>query len=690
MGTWSRRAAGLGLLLLSLLPLHRLLTPDRTGPWGAQALDRADLSWNVTLWGSLVVLLLAVLGALWGRRGAERGDPSGRGPSLFARSTARLAGRIEAPSRRAYSVALGTLAGLLALTVALVIYRGLLTNVDEMTALIHARYLAAGMLAGPVADAAEAWLVPNMLVVDAGWVSQYPPGHLAVLAAFSRLGIWWATGPALFAVMVAFSAASFERLLPGRLLVPARVAALLLASSPFALLLAGGALSHLTAGAGAAVALYAALRAAQGGWGWAFAAGLAVGVTVLARPWTGLLLGPTLTLGVWWARGGAWGVVRSIGPWVAGGVPCAALLFAYNDALFGSPLTLGYEVLYGPAHRLGLHPDPWSFPYGALEALGYSASDLIQFGATLLETPVSLTAVAGAYLLFAARLDRGVSVVAAWAVLPVLGNALYWFHQPRMLFETAPAFILLSVLAVAALLARSAPAVRTGIWCAVAVTVMIGAVAFAPARFQGHAWADETLSRITVPDDESRGAVVFVHASWNERTAATLQAAGMRNDSIQAVVRRNDACRLHEYAQARLAVVRGRVAASPDALPPIDLEQTSEPPARLTRARGPGGAVLLRDADVEWSRDCLRAASADAFGSIALAPLLWQGDLPGLERGAPLFVRDLGPAGNAAILDRFSGRPALVFTYAPGGGPPALHAYDDAMRFLWNESPPGA
>ncbi len=693
MGAWSRRIAGLALLLLSVLPLYRLLTPDRTGPWGAQALDRADLSWSVTVWGSLVVLLFAALGGLWGRQGARRGDREGRGPrgpSFLARSASRIAERIAAPPGRAFAIAVGALAGGLALAVALGIYRGLLTNVDEMTSLIHARYLAAGLLGGPVTDAAEAWLVPNMLVVDAGWISQYPPGHLGVLAAFSRFGAWWAAGPLSFAVMVGFSAAAFERLLPGRRRVAVRVAALLLAVSPFALLLAGGALSHLSAGAAAAVALYCALRAGRGGWGWAFAAGLAVGAMVLARPWTGLLLGPALTLGVWWARGGVWAVVRALGPWVAGGIPFAVVLLAYNDALFGGPFTLGYEVLYGPAHRLGFHADPWSSPYGLLEAIGYTASDVVQFGTALLETPVSLTVLAGAYLLLARRLDPGVAVVAAWAVLPVLGNALYWFHQPRMLFEAAPAFLLLAVLGVAVLLERSGPAVRTGTWCAVATTLVVGAVAFAPARFQGYAWSDETLSRITVSEEAAEGALVFVHTSWNERIAASLQAAGMRNDSIQAIVRRNDSCRLHEYARARLATVRSGAPPSAESLPPIDLAQTPDHPANVARARGPGGVIVLQDARRPWSAECRREARSDSHGAVALAPLLWQGDLPGLEGGKPLFVRDFGPGHNGTLLSRYPDRPVLVFAYGAAGGAPALHPYEEAMGFLWEQPGPAS
>jgi hypothetical protein len=671
---WLRRAAAFCIVALSAFPLHRLLTPERTGPWGAQAIQLADIGWSVTLWGSLVVLLVAILAAVLTSRSGAASEPS-RVDALL--TLARNA--LEAPEASRFALGVAALAGLLALTVTLGVQRLLLTNVDEMTALIHARYLAAGHLAGRLPPgSAEAWLIPNMLVVDSGWVSQYPPGHLFVMAAFVFAGVRWLMGPMLFAAMVGLSASSFERLLAPERRALGRAASLLLTLSPFALLLASGALSHLTAGAAGALALYAALRVQAGrrSW-WAVVAGAAMGLMVLTRPWTGLVLGPVLTLGVWWRRGSVSLVLRSLAPWVAGGLPFALVLFAYDSALFGGPLHLGYEVLYGPAHGLGFHADPWSSAYGLREAIGYSASDLMQFGATLLDTPVSITLVAGLYLLLVRRLEPAAGIIAAWALLPVLGNALYWFHQPRMLFETAPAWILLAVLAVSALYERSGRGLRNGAAVAAATTLVIGAIGFAPAHFATQRWSPETLSRITVPQDSAAGAVVFVHASWNERTAALLQASGMRNDSIQAVLRRNDACVLYEYAAAR---DDGRDA---DEWPAIDLEQTSSRPATLASVRAPGDAVVLQRKGSVWSAECGRQVLADRFGSVALAPLLWQGDLPGLEAGRPLFVRDYGPERNLALRAHFPSRPALVFAYGPDGGPPRLLGYEAGMRLLW-------
>jgi hypothetical protein len=585
-------------------------------------------------------------------------------------------------------------AGLLSAAVALGVYDRLLVSVDEMAQMINARYLASGQLAAPLPAGAEAWSIPNMLVTELGWSSQYPPGHPLVWAGFVLVGLGWAAGPVLFALMVGLLSASFDRLLPEAHRPHGRIAVLLLAASPLALSLAGASASHLTAGAAGALALYAALRAADarrdyaaitapapvGAHVWAAAAGAAVGVMVLARPWTGLVLGPVLTLGVWLDRGGAALVGRTLVPWILGGLPSALLLLLYDDALFGSPLLLGYEALHGPAHGLGLHPDPWAYPYGLREALAYTSSDLAQLGTALLESPVPVVLVGAAYLVLARALPRGVAVVAAWALLPVAANALYWFHAPRMLFEASPAWLLLAVLAVAHALERAGRAGRAGIATALAAT-MLFAVPSAISRVASQRWSDETLSRIAMPVDAG-GALVFVHAPWDERIASMLQASGMRNDSIQPILRRNDTCALHVYAAARLDGARG------SALPSIDLAQTHEPPARARAGRLEGGTRIWREPEREWPAACTREAAADRFGALALPPLLWQGDLPGLESGRPMFARDHGPERNRAVRAAFPDRRALVLGPGAVGGEPALLPYDDAMALLWGGAQP--
>ncbi|MEX2465666.1 MAG: hypothetical protein WD995_02065 [Gemmatimonadota bacterium] len=677
------RCTGAMLLAFAFLPIFRVVDVEDEAPVRAAILSMAELTVALSWWGSLSVVLVAFLLA--------RLFP--RVPQRIGQAVGSLLMRLPIPW---FAIALGVLAALAALVLWTALYRGLYTNVDEMASMIQARYMAQGLLAGPVPPLPEGWLIPNTLIVGEGWVSQYPPSHLAVMAAFVLVGVPGLLGPVLIGVMAALIALTLPRLLPEHP-AAARAAALLTALSPLLLFLAGGALSHLTAGAAVAAVAYAALRARDGHAGWACLTGAAVGIAVSARPLTGLLLGTVLPLSIWWprVRAGAlaWGLRRGVAT-VAGGLPFAAGLAWYHTRLFGGPTRWGYVAAFGEDHGLGFHPDPWGYMYGPVEALGFTSADLIAVGVQLLETPLPITAVVGCFLLLTPRLPRGGGVLLAWAVVPVLGNALYWFHAGRMYFEAAPAWIALGVLAVVA--GSTSPA-ESGVsrgrvmgplvaWSAVlALTWAIaGGI---PSRWSNAAWERETLDRITIPEiPESGPALVFVHTSWHERLSATLQGAGgMRQDSVTSVLRRNTTCALDAYTKLREA--RARHGRTDVALPALDLTHRAGAPDDIERRRlGAGRSVRVREGE-PMRPECLRELRADRFGSVALAPLLWQGDLPGDEHGRPMFVRDLGPEKNDRIRAVYPGRASFMFAHLAPDTPPRIAPYDEAMAILWGSSP---
>jgi hypothetical protein len=676
------KALGALLILFALAPAYQLTGISGGGPTQAAYTRTAEATLQLAWWGSLVVVLLSIILSF-----------------LFKDAALRL-GRIlgqwlAKPRLSLFAVGVGLLAFALSLALGELLYQGLYTNLDEMASAIHARYLAGGSLAGPLLEYPEGWLITNTLMVDDGWVSQYPPSHLAVMALFYRLGVPRVAGPVLLGLTVGLLALALPRLLPERP-AAARAAAALTALSPFLLFLGGGALSHLTAGAAGAAVLYSVLRARDGSWLWALAAGGAVGVMVSARPLIGLVLGtvfPLLAWGPGLLAGPTKPILRRGAALVAGGAPFALLLGLYNHKLFGSPFRLGYLAAYGRDHGLGFHPDPWGYMYDAGRAFALTSVDFLALGVQLLETPLPLTVFVGLALLGGWRLSRGSAFLLAWALLPLLAAGIYWFHEPRMLFEAAPAWIALGVLAVVKMASwtrtRGPEWTRAGqvVSWAVVVSLVAGLGWGVPNRWSAYTWTPETLDRIqvpTIPGDEP--ALVFVHASWNERLSARLQGAGgMRQDSIVTALRRNTNCQLQHHADAREAVVRGESPARE--LPPIDMVQSGETPPDLIQAMtAPGQAIRTRDGEVMDSV-CLREMRADRFGSVALAPLLWQGDLPGDEGRRPLFVRDLGPEKNARIRSLFPRRTAYLFAPMAPGVPPEVTPYERGVRLLWGPDP---
>lgn len=667
-----RRLLGAALAVLTVVPLFRLLAGRPTGPWGEATIRQAETSLAVAGWGIVLAVLLGIVAATVARGLARRRSEA---LHVFFR---RFRGAVLAVPGRGLLIGAAIVAALAAGWVSRVLLQGLLTNIDEMAMWVHARYFAAGSVGGWVGSGAAHWLIPNTLLLDGVWLSQYPPGHVALLALAHRLGVPHLLGPALAALIAGASAAAFLRLLPDRALV-ARAAVVVVALSPMLAVFGAGTMSHLSALAFAAVAVWAALRARDGTASWALLAGASVGLSVLSRPWSGLTLA---ALPVWvWVEARARlhppGVARRVALWALGGLPFAVTLAWYNHRLFGAVTRLGYEVSYGAGHRLGFHVDPWGYPYGPLEALGYTSADLVAFGLQLMESPIPLTVVGALFLLLASRLTSGERVLAAWALLPLLGAFLYWFHQPRMLFESIPGWAGLGVLGAAWWMRETSGRPRTVALATLGASIVLGLFVFAPQRVARYQWSAETLARIRVPElPDSRPALVFVHASWNERLSARLQAAGMRADSLNPVLRRNDACDVETHAGAREA---GQPSPRP-----LDRSVAPGGPPTLERVEtGPSLGALV-DRTRAWTPECVRNARADRFGAVALAPLLWQGDLPGLgeERGV-MFARDLGPEGNAALLAGHPGRVAYVFAPVEAGGPPVLSGYAAGMDLLW-------
>lgn len=680
------------LLVLTLTPVYQVLNRPDTGSFGEGTIIRGSTHLAAAWWGTILALgiggLLAWMVPAEGMR------------AMLSRAGRRL-GALPLPT---FAWGAGAVSAVLAGVAGSLTFHRFPTLVDEMSALLSARALAAGRLAIPLPEPLAAWMIPNTLMTPDGWVSQYPPFHPLLLALGYLVSAPWLVGPLLLGVTVALSILVADHLFPAQPGV-GRLGGLLMVASPFLVFIGGGYLSHVPAVAFGALALYAALRARDGGWEWAVLTGLAAGAMVATRPWTGLVMAVLFPAALWLGgavKGGGWSwfAARAAGATV-GGAPFALGLAWYDRVLFGGPLTLGYSLAYGPAHALGFHRDPWGNLYGPLEALGYSSANLLTLGVYLLETAVPAVALVGLFLLVSRRVPRGTGVLLAWALLPVVANLFYWHHGfhlgPRMLYEAAPAWLLLTALAAVRLSTGSgvpAPMADTkrtrirlhdvALWT---LLVSLAAPLLAvPLRAKSYQWSDDALNRITVPAVPAGSpALVFVHGSWGERISGRLQGAGMRLDSIETALRRNDVCRLHEYTEQRVARRAGVEVAGP----PLDLDFELLPgtPTYLQFVSLGDGNRVKVDPREAVTPECGREAQADRFGVVSLAPLVWQGDLPGAESGRPMFVRDLGPEENRALLADFPDRTPYLFR-ATDTGPPVLVPYAQGMVELWGAPPP--
>jgi len=662
-----------------VVPFWKLLS-SQTAPIAREAIRLTDTYAILLTQGTVAVLVLAAVTAWF------------LSSDSFEQPFVRIAAKLESLNATRYALVLAMVSGVLTAILSAYVWGAKPVLVDVLAQFVHARYFAEGMLAGPSGLPYEFWVSSNTFVTEHGWVSQYPPGHMLFLAAGFALHAVWLVCPILMATAVFFTSLTAERLFPNDRVV-ARTGSLLFAVSPYLLSLAAAFMSHVTVVALLAVAAYCALRARDETWRWALVTGLAVGAAFATRSLSALVIGPVLTLGFWLT--GIHGRERSLGylsvrlgAAAVGAFPIVIAVAAYNATFFGSPFEFGYTAYLGPNHGLGFHLDPFGNSFGPTEGLAYTSSDLLALGYFLLRTPVSVVLVAGLYLIFAKRLSSGARLVFAWALCLLVPFAAYWHHDlllgPRMIADAAPAWCLLAAVAGLGLVrvfpkdrvlfgGRFSP--RVFVSAALVLSMVLGAGYFIPHDVLTYA---RTFVQTPSMPRSNSPTLVFVHGAWEGRIVARLLGNGMRADSVNVGISLNSSCSMQEFADAYV-VQRGRgtMVSTPQVSFTHGVTDASTP------TRLPSGVVIRARQDEVLTPSCLAQAHADRGGTIPLMPLLWQGDLPGIPGAGAMYVRDLGPAENARLIERYPRRQVGVLLRRPDDGNLTILPYETGMAMLW-------
>lgn len=677
-----QRLIGAALVLMALLPVHRVLDPHHTGPAGAATRDAGETAWILGWTGTFIVLTLAWV--------AMRMQPA---TGSAGRTVAGVWSAVLTPGAKHFAVFTGALATVGAGLVASEMHGRGPTTVDEMAHLLHASAVAGGHLTVPAGESAAAFVLQNGIISGEGWASIYPPFHTLVLALGLLTGAAWLVGPILTGVATGTSTWAIERAAGAS---SGRLAGLLLCVSPFWLLLGGTHLSHTSAAAGLGLLAVSSLaacdaRSRRSEFVWSVAMGMAIGMAVTARPWVGLVGGIAIVAAAWGPnrlRGVQHTVwLHRVGPVVLGGLPFAFLLFWWNATLFGHPWRLGYAAAFGPSHGLGLHVDPWGNRYGIVEAIGYTGTDLLLLGGRLLESPLPATLlVAGALLLVPGRVAGRMRLPLLWAISITAGNALYWHHGiffgPRMMYESVPAWMgLVGITVVTAFESGQTPTARFSRWIVgmtiasglvLSLSILTGPAPASPPHPQAlsippNLFDVESADTATPPDRR----IVFVHGSWGSRVSARLVAAGMRRDSVETALRRNDLCAVDRYSRWR---------AEPSGPAPVlDFEPLPGSPTDLqVQILSSGNRIRVAPA-AGPDASCRRERRSDRLGVLELEPLAWRA--PALPGAGLLFARDLGPGVNLRLFES-DVDDALVWIDHDEEGV-LLLPYQEGMQLLW-------
>ncbi len=534
--------------------------------------------------------------------------------------------------------------------------------IDEMAHLFHARILASGSLAAPPPHPAAGFLMMHTWVTDAGWISQYPPGHIALLAAGMVVGLEWMVNPFLGACSVLLIYAV------GRGLYGTSTgmwAAVLWTLSAWVLFTSSSYMNHVSAVAFALLAWACVFGPTRPRSGHLAAAGVALAVVATIRPLDAVAA--AVPIGLWVFSNRRWPTLGWLGLGVA---PVAILWVIFNLGTVGEPFTLGYTLLYDREHGLGFHVDPWGRSYTPAVALANAIAALRRLHVYAFEWPIPAMLPLGLWaLLGKKRSQRDLVIAVGILAAPVL-YLLYWhsgfFRGPRFYVLGAP-FLFIAMArgwqVLRRFLRRKSPGwIRwdTALLIGGLVVVVWGAVGVFPQRVEQYANSLMVLKenpKATPELAEADSALVLVSTSWGNRLVTDLWALGVKPGLVERGYRRLDTCDLDQLRRAGLAG-----ASSQNLTRRLeDMLGQSEGVVPLL-PDWPDPTVRLRDGGTSDER-CADELRRDLEGFTVVEQLLATND-PSLRSGI-VFARDLWER-NDALVARYQGWD--VWRYRPASG----------------------
>jgi len=331
---------------------------------------------------------------------------------------------------------------------------------DTVAQLFQAKLFAAGRLYLPSPPLPQFFDLMHV-INDGRWYSQYPPGHPLLLMLGVLIHAPWIINPLLGALTVAVIY-HLGREVYGE--PTARLATLLASLSPFLIFMSSEFMNHSSALLFTSLFLLffaRAVRSPQSALRSSFLAGLCLGMVVLIRPFTALLIAAPFVIAALiilsrtpqpaYRQSPTAYPPSPIGRWLlmlSGGALMFGVLLLYNYLTTGNAFKLGYTAEYGASHTVGLGQgafgDVLTLPKAVLE----TNLDLNALNRYLFEFPIPSLLFVALFFALGKRRKWDFLLLSTIAML-VGGYFFYFWHStvlfgPRWEYESFAALALLS------------------------------------------------------------------------------------------------------------------------------------------------------------------------------------------------------------------------------------------------------
>ncbi|MBA3672779.1 MAG: hypothetical protein H0W68_12260, partial [Gemmatimonadaceae bacterium] len=376
--------------------------------------------------------------------------------------------------------------------------------------------------------------------------------------------------------------------------------------------------------------------------------GASLGIAFTVRPLDAVLIGGVIAVAQAVLLRADSRRLRSVLWQIMAGLVPVALLAIVHIRTTGAPFRFGYEVLYGKAHELGFHVDPYGSVHTPLRAATFVSKYLARLSVSLFEWPLPALGLLGAGLLAIRRPSRWDFVLVGLILAQVAGYAMYWhegdFRGPRFLFSALPAVTILFVRAHRQL-ARRVPGTRARVVrLLVPICLILSWTTWqlsVGALRRAHDLRIAPIAARVDADSVARAsnvhhALVFVAERWPSRLIRRLWALDMDRASAMRLMYTGEFCSVQQAIETEEAVPRAKIA------------------GRLQRLAAIASAGRI-DA-VTFAR-CRAEAARDNEGTANFAPFLASNtiDHDGRIGGDVVYALDLGPR-NELLRARFGDR----------------------------------